>query len=100
MNTGLGLNGRPGRPGRLATSTDESPPRLQRLTYTIDEVAALFGIGRNQAYEGAGTAFPIIRVGRRILVPKAAIDRMLGIANGTPECDDELFARFTQSGGR
>lgn len=36
------------------------------------------GIGRNNAYEGVRTgSIPSIRVGKRILVPKVALDRLL-----------------------
>ena len=49
-----------------------------RRTYKIEEAARLLGIGRNQAYEAAKRGdFPIIRIGARILVPKAAFDRLL-----------------------
>ncbi len=45
--------------------------------YTIEEVAALLGISRGLAYEGAraGT-IPAVRVGRRLLVPRATFDAM------------------------
>jgi excisionase family DNA binding protein len=47
-------------------------------TYRIDEAAELLGVGRNQAYEAAKRGqIPAIRIGKRILVPKAALDRML-----------------------
>lgn len=47
-------------------------------TYTVDEVAEILGIGRNGAYEGVKSGeIPSIRIGKRILVPKAALDRML-----------------------
>jgi excisionase family DNA binding protein len=46
--------------------------------YSIEEVAKLFGIGRNAAYEAAHRGdFPVFRVGRRLLVPRPAIDRLL-----------------------
>jgi len=57
-------------------------PRKQRhparLTYTIDEAAALLGVGRWAAYTAAkdGT-LPTIRLGRLLVVPKAALDRLL-----------------------
>jgi excisionase family DNA binding protein len=36
------------------------------------------GIGRNQAYEAAHRGeIPSIRIGKRILVPVAALDRLL-----------------------
>ena len=47
-------------------------------TYDIEEAGRLLGIGRNQAYEAAHRGdFPTIRIGRRLLVPKAALDRLL-----------------------
>jgi excisionase family DNA binding protein len=50
----------------------------ERLTYKIEEAGRLLGIGRNQAYEAARRGdFPVIKIGKRMLVPKAALDRML-----------------------
>jgi hypothetical protein len=51
---------------------------LVRQTYCLEEVAQLLGIGRNQAYEAARRGdFPTIRIGKRIVAPKAPIDRLL-----------------------
>jgi hypothetical protein len=55
------------------------PPRHVKRTYSIDEAADLLGIGRNSAYAAAGRDFPAITIGKRKVVPKAALDRMLGI---------------------
>lgn len=50
------------------------------MTYTVPEVATLLGIGRNAAYEAAIRGdFPSLKFGNRIVVPKVAIDRMLGL---------------------
>lgn len=50
----------------------------EKLTYSIPEVARLFGIGRNQAYEAAERGdIPTVKIGHRLLVPKAALSRML-----------------------
>jgi excisionase family DNA binding protein len=47
-------------------------------TYKIGEAAKLLGIGRNQAYEAAQRGdIPCLKIGKRVLVPKAALDRML-----------------------
>ena len=55
----------------------------ERLTLTIDETAALLGIGRQLAYEKAKTGeIPTIRLNSRLLVPKAALEKML--ANPEP----------------
>jgi excisionase family DNA binding protein len=51
---------------------------LERLTYQVEEVAKILGIGRNQAYEAVRSGqIPAIRIGKRLLIPKAAIRRML-----------------------
>lgn len=47
-------------------------------TTTITAAAKRLKIGRNQAYEAAARGeLPVIRIGRRLLVPTAALDRML-----------------------
>ncbi len=53
------------------------------LTYTVEEAAKLLRIGRNQGYEAvASGAIPSVRIGKRILVPRAALETML--SNPTP----------------
>jgi len=55
----------------------------ERATRTIQESARILGIGRNQAYEAAKRGeIPTIRIGKRLLVPMAALDRLL--ENGKP----------------
>jgi len=58
---------------------------LERLVYTVDEAAKLLGISRPTAFAGVrkGT-IPSIRVGRRWLVPKAALDKKL-VEAGQPK---------------
>jgi excisionase family DNA binding protein len=49
-----------------------------RRTYNIEEAAEMLGIGRNQGYEAARRGdIPTIKIGKRLLVPKAALERML-----------------------
>jgi excisionase family DNA binding protein len=49
-----------------------------RATLTIGETAKRLGIGINQAYEAARQRqIPTIRVGKRLLVPIAALERLL-----------------------
>ena len=51
-------------------------------TYTIEQAARLLGIGRNQAYEAAHRGdIPTIRIGKRFLVPRVALDRLLEVGN-------------------
>ena len=58
---------------------------VDRSTVTISEAAKILGIGRNQAYEAAKSGtLPVIRFGKRLVVPKAGLERLLqGAANGT-----------------
>jgi excisionase family DNA binding protein len=58
--------------------TTDTTAKLTRATYTIAEAAELLGIGRNCAYESAKSgSLPVIRLGKRLLVPRAALDRLL-----------------------
>ena len=53
----------------------------KKLCYTVPEAAQLLGFSRNFGYELARTGqIPILRFGNRMLVPKAAFDRMLGVS--------------------
>ena len=53
---------------------------MKKKTYTVPEAAEALGIGRNAAYEAARTGqLPTIRIGERILVPVAALERMLRV---------------------
>jgi excisionase family DNA binding protein len=53
-------------------------PVGERLTLTVEEAARLLGISRAFAYEAVNAgSIPSIRIGRRILVPKAALERLL-----------------------
>lgn len=48
---------------------------MEKLTYSVDEMAATMGISRPKAYELANSeGFPIIRVGRRIRIPVSAFE--------------------------
>lgn len=64
--------------------TTEASPRIQllsdnRLTWTITEAAQLLGISRATAYEAAHRGeLPVRLIGRRMLVPRVALLRMLG----------------------
>ena len=57
----------------------------ERLAVTVEEAAALLGISRNLAYElVAREELPSIRLGRRVLVPRQALDRLLDVG-GVPK---------------
>ncbi|MBI2916487.1 MAG: helix-turn-helix domain-containing protein [Chloroflexi bacterium] len=47
-------------------------------TMSVEDCARLLGIGRQSAYEAVRRGeVPAIRIGRRLLVPRAALERLL-----------------------
>jgi excisionase family DNA binding protein len=55
-------------------ATTKPTPRV----VTVEEAATILQISRGAAYQAAKTKqLPTIRIGRRLLVPLAALDRML-----------------------
>ena len=57
----------------------------KRLIFTVVEAATLLGIGRNSAYEAIKSGIlPSVQIGRRILIPLAALERFL-LKVGQPE---------------
>ena len=50
----------------------------EKLAYSVKELPEVLGISRPTAYELVHRSdFPTISVGKRILIPKAALDRWL-----------------------
>jgi excisionase family DNA binding protein len=73
------LSGGADAPIRQPHASGAIAPVGERLTLTVEEAATLLGISRAFAYEAVNRGeVPSIRIGRRILVPKAALDRLLG----------------------
>jgi excisionase family DNA binding protein len=66
--------------GQMA-SADDQLARLatdDRLTWTVPEAARLLGISKDTAYEAARRGeLPVKVIGRRMLVPRAALLRLL-----------------------
>ena len=70
-------------PIRLRHHADEDntpvPDPPDRLTLTVDEAAYLLNISRGLAYElVARGELPAIRLGRRIVIPRVAMEELLG----------------------
>jgi len=50
----------------------------EKVTLRVTEVAKILGISRGSAYEAIQRGeIPHIRIGRRVLVPKKALDKFL-----------------------
>ncbi|MFC1964750.1 helix-turn-helix domain-containing protein [Chloroflexota bacterium] len=52
--------------------------KKESLTLTVTQCAELLGIGRNSAYEAVSKGeIPVIRIGKRLLVPREGLQRLL-----------------------
>jgi len=50
----------------------------ERLTLSVTEAAQWLGVSRNSAYQGVlAGEIPHIRIGKRIVIPVKALERML-----------------------
>ena len=57
------------------------PINENKLCYTVPEAARLLGFSRNFGYDLARTGrIPILRFGKRMLVPEATFNKMLGVS--------------------
>lgn len=59
-----------------------------KAVLTVDEAAEFLRIGRSCAYQAVATGeIPSIRIGKRILVPKQALERLLTDCNREPNAE-------------
>ena len=78
---GVRISMMPAGEGMAQGGGGRQPRRLGegKLCYTVPEAAALLGLSRNNGYALARSGeLPVIRFGKRMLVPKAKFHRMLG----------------------
>jgi excisionase family DNA binding protein len=60
----------------MSSITDEAAVR--RLTLTVEEAGQVLGVSRSYAYELVRQgAIPCMRLGRRIVVPRSALEALL-----------------------
>ncbi|GFI60891.1 hypothetical protein IMSAG049_00040 [Clostridiales bacterium] len=51
---------------------------MEKLTYSVKELAKVMGVSLNRAYDMTHIeGFPVIKVGARKLIPKAALEKWL-----------------------
>lgn len=76
----------------------------ERLVYRVEEVAELLGCGKSTIYDAiARNQIPgVLRVGRRLLVGRAALHAHLGLPpmNGDGPAAGEADAKSNDHGGR
>lgn len=72
----------PGLKGSLQAGQANRAQRRHPATYTADEFAALLGVSLWSLYESVRRGdppIPPIRVGRRLVWPRSAVNALLGI---------------------
>lgn len=71
------------------------------LAMTIEEAARLLGIGRNGCYALADDGrLTVLRLGRRIVVPREALQRLLDGSDGSVQAAAQLSQIEGSTGGR
>lgn len=56
-------------------------PGPRRATLKVEEAGRFLGISRAAAYQAAANGqLPVIKIGKRILVPRASLEKLLGTA--------------------
>src|SRR5206468_10535156 len=69
------------------------PPEDEPDVFTIAETARRLGLGRNTVYEAARRGeLPLLRIGRRLLVPRVAFQRWLASGEGLGSAPAERSA--------
>ncbi len=83
VRDGLQLTGADSRPSHLEPGSQNLPTAIlgERLVLSVAEAGELLGLSRAFAYElVARGELPVVRFGRRIVVPKAALLELLASA--------------------
>lgn len=64
----------------MKAKTGNPRPNVQAEVLTIEEARKVLRLGKNAAYQAVENGdIPSIRIGRRILVPRAALERLLDV---------------------
>jgi excisionase family DNA binding protein len=60
--------------------------QLNPRVVTVDEAAKILRLGRQSVYEAVHRReIPALRIGRRLVIPLAALDRLLAGETGQPQ---------------
>ncbi len=67
----------------------------ERATYTVAEVAEILGVSTSTAYESINRGeIPHLRLGNRIVIPKAGIDSLLSGETPDHQGDEERAGKL------
>jgi excisionase family DNA binding protein len=65
-------------------------PEVERQTLSVEQAAAVLGLSRGAAYLAARRGeLPVLKIGRRLVVPKRALDALLNSAVPRPPAEPQ-----------
>lgn len=65
--------------------------QYEQLTLTVPEVARMLRISRGAAYEAVRRGeIPTLRLGKRLLVPRVALEQLLNTPSGSPNSNEAV----------
>ena len=77
----------PSTPRSSLPETHDAPDDIElpdKPTFSVTEAAAILGVSRDTVYQCVSTGeIPALRLGRRLLIPRAALARMLRGSQGS-----------------
>jgi len=60
----------------------------EKMILTVKETAQILGLSRNSVYQGVLTGqIPCLKVGKRILVPRKALEELLASVGSKPKAE-------------
>lgn len=60
----------------------------EKMVLTVKETAQILGLSRNSVYQGVLTGqIPCLKVGKRILVPRKALEELLASVGSKPKAE-------------
>ena len=72
----------------------------EKIVLSVEEVRRILGLSRGLTYEAIRNGeIPSIRIGHRILIPKVALEHMLGVSGtAIPESEAKASADYEECG--
>lgn len=79
----------------MSTSGEKQTPKNR--TYTVEDIAAILGIGKSSAYKLANSgAFKTIRIGTMIRISRKSFEDWLGMEEVDEASEDNGLSEFSE----
>ena len=79
----------------MSTSGEKQTPKNR--TYTVEDIAAILGIGKSSAYKLANSGvFKTIRIGTMIRISRKSLEDWLGMEEADEAPEDNGLSEFSE----